>query len=110
MTIVHGIQVVRDVKWEREKNERLQRLNKNQAKTIGVLQEETEQQREQLALMRLNKDLDKIEDTATRRAIRSEALIDGVTRYAWWNDGAQTVGTCGTTLKKAIEDIRKEEG
>lgn len=35
-------------------------------------------------------------------------LKDGVTMYAWWKDGRQNVGTCGATLKKALEDIDKE--
>ena len=37
-------------------------------------------------------------------------LIDGVTRYAWWRGGTQYVGSCGTTLKAAVEDILKEHG
>jgi hypothetical protein len=27
---------------------------------------------------------------------------DGLTNFAWWKDGEQFVGTCGTTLKDAI--------
>ena len=34
---------------------------------------------------------------------------DGIRRFAWWKDGAQQVGTCGTTLKKALEEIDKIE-
>lgn len=34
-----------------------------------------------------------------------KGLIDGVTRYAWWKDGVQYVGTFGKTLKQAIEEI-----
>ncbi len=26
----------------------------------------------------------------------------GLTAYAWWKEGVQYVGTCGTTLKKAL--------
>jgi hypothetical protein len=26
---------------------------------------------------------------------------DGLTAYAWWKDGTQFVGSCGTTLKEA---------
>ena len=33
--------------------------------------------------------------------------IDGVTLFAWWKDGVQYVGTCGTTLAEAIESIKK---
>ena len=38
-----------------------------------------------------------------------EGMRRGVTLYAWWNDGVQYVGTCGTTLKKAIEEINALE-
>jgi hypothetical protein len=27
---------------------------------------------------------------------------DGLREYAWWKDGAQQVGSCGTTLKQAM--------
>ena len=37
-------------------------------------------------------------------------LIEGVTKYAWWKDGTQYVGTCGTTLQEAIERIQEEFG
>lgn len=36
-------------------------------------------------------------------------LKAGVRLYAWWKDGTQYVGTCGTTLKHALERIDKEE-
>ncbi len=29
---------------------------------------------------------------------------ESLKQYAWWKDGVQYVGTCGTTLKKALED------
>ena len=35
-----------------------------------------------------------------------EGVIDGLTRYAWWKDGTQYVGTCGTTLKDAILEAK----
>ena len=38
--------------------------------------------------------------------VRAEALIEGVTMYAWWKDGEQWVGSCGTTLKEAIKKIK----
>lgn len=37
-----------------------------------------------------------------------EGIINGVTRYAHWKDGVQYVGTCGKTLKEAIEEIQQE--
>jgi len=36
-------------------------------------------------------------------------IRDGVKKYAWWKDGEQQVGTCGTTLKQALEGIDAEE-
>ncbi len=36
-------------------------------------------------------------------------LKEGVRLYAWWKDGTQYVGNCGTTLKHALERIDKEE-
>lgn len=34
--------------------------------------------------------------------------IEGLTAYAWWKDGVQYVGTCGTTLQAAINDFLKD--
>jgi len=34
-----------------------------------------------------------------------EGLKEGVTRFAWWKEGVQYVGTTGKTLKQALEDI-----
>jgi len=39
-----------------------------------------------------------------------QGLKDGVTMYAWWKDGTQNVGTCGTTLLQAHAEIDKEYG
>lgn len=39
-----------------------------------------------------------------RDAAYKKGLIDGLTRFAWWKDGVQYVGTSGTTLKQAIKD------
>jgi hypothetical protein len=36
---------------------------------------------------------------------RREGIIEGLTRFAWWKDGCQYVGTCGTTLAQAIDDL-----
>jgi len=35
-----------------------------------------------------------------------DAIIEGVTKYAHWKDGVQYVGTCGKTLRQAVEEIR----
>ena len=36
------------------------------------------------------------------------AMVAGMRRFAWWKDGVQYVGTCGTTLEKAIADVETE--
>lgn len=44
-----------------------------------------------------------------RRAIFSgmqASFEDGLREYAWWKDGMEYVGSCGTTLKEAIERAR----
>lgn len=37
-------------------------------------------------------------------------LEEGIRRYAWWKDGTQYVGSCGTTLKKALERAASPAG
>lgn len=39
---------------------------------------------------------------------RMEGIAEGMTRYAWWRDGVQMVGSCGTTLEQAIRELEKE--
>ena len=39
-----------------------------------------------------------------------QGYIAGLSAYAWWKDGVQYVGTCGTTLKEAIEHAKQEYG
>lgn len=34
---------------------------------------------------------------------------DGLKRFSWWRDGVQYVGTCGTTLHKALEETNERE-
>ena len=34
-----------------------------------------------------------------------EGYRDGLSAYAWWKDGVQYVGTCGTRLKEALKEI-----
>lgn len=34
---------------------------------------------------------------------RAEGIVEALTMYAWWRDGVQYVGTCGTTLEKAVK-------
>ena len=35
-------------------------------------------------------------------------FIAGLAEYAWWKDGTQYVGSCGTTLTEAIERAVRE--
>lgn len=37
-----------------------------------------------------------------------QGYIDGLSSFAWWKDGVQYVGTCGTTLQKAIDDVKTD--
>lgn len=52
---------------------------------------------------------DEDEATAAERAFFTAGKIEGVRLYAWWKDGVQYVGHCGTTLAQAIERIKKGE-
>jgi hypothetical protein len=42
------------------------------------------------------------------RASELDGIEEGVRKYAWWKDGEQHVGTCGTTLKSALAKLREE--
>lgn len=35
-----------------------------------------------------------------------EGYIDGLTAFAWWKNGVQYVGTCGTTWYDAVAEAR----
>ena len=37
-----------------------------------------------------------------------QGFVDGLRAYAWWRDGVQYVGSCGTTLSQAIINARKD--
>lgn len=39
-----------------------------------------------------------------------EGVEEGIRRYAWWKNGFEQVGTCGTTLHKALRELDKESG
>lgn len=39
-----------------------------------------------------------------------EGYLEALSLFASWKDGVQYVGTCGTTLKQATEDVRKKLG
>jgi hypothetical protein len=36
-----------------------------------------------------------------------DGIIVGISQFAHWKDGIQYVGTTGTTLKKAIEEVKQ---
>lgn len=38
-----------------------------------------------------------------------EGFTAGLRAFAWWKDGEQQVGSCGTTLKSVIADIYNYE-
>ena len=42
------------------------------------------------------------------KAVQLDAMKAGMTRFAWWKDGTQYVGTCGTTLAQAKADAEEE--
>ena len=46
------------------------------------------------------------------REAYKDGVVEGLQQYAWWADGVQYVGTCGTTLKQAIDAAHtaSEEG
>jgi len=44
------------------------------------------------------------------RANRHQGIEEGLRRFAWWKDGRENVGTCGTSLMTAIRDLDKEYG
>lgn len=35
---------------------------------------------------------------------------DGIRCFAWWKDGVQMVGTCGTTLERALAGVENRHG
>lgn len=51
-----------------------------------------------------------LEDRRDARAAGyAEGLEVGLRMYAWWKDGTQYVGSCGTTLQEALQKVREEE-
>ena len=48
-------------------------------------------------------------DTLAKQAF-ARAFIAGMKRFAWWKDGVEMVGTCGTTLAKASKEVLAEAG
>lgn len=92
------------------------KLNKAEKHSLRAIAAEV--QSTQLALASLvgpvgDSDIEAL-DSVTAKAIEElqEVLAsnwltgfrEALKQYAWWKDGVQYVGTCGTTLKKALED------
>lgn len=38
-----------------------------------------------------------------------DGVREGLRRYAWWKEGVEYVGSCGTTLKTALAHVDAEE-
>jgi len=41
----------------------------------------------------------------THKEIYDEGFKAGLKTFAWWKDGVEQVGTCGTTLKDAQDTL-----
>ena len=52
--------------------------------------------------------LKRVMDAAEQRAYL-DGVKSGLAAFAWWKDGTQYVGTCGNTLKQALELADKGE-
>jgi hypothetical protein len=39
-----------------------------------------------------------------------QGIVEGMTMFAWWKDGTQYVGTCGTTLEQAVDEFLIKRG
>ena len=37
-----------------------------------------------------------------------DGVKEGIRQFAWWKDGTQYVGTCGTTLEHALVEVDKD--
>lgn len=42
------------------------------------------------------------------KMVYKNGIIDGIKRYAWWEDGQQYVGTHKKTLEQAMQEVEKE--
>ena len=38
-----------------------------------------------------------------------DGVREGIRRYAWWKDGIQYVGSCGGTLRDALQELERRE-
>jgi len=49
-------------------------------------------------------DVNRVAETSFRSGY-DKGYREGLTAYAWWKDGVQYVGSCGTTLKDALKEL-----
>ena len=52
-------------------------------------------------IMSLATDVNRVAEIAFESG-RKQGYKEGLTAFAWWKDGVQYVGSCGTTLKEAL--------
>jgi len=43
----------------------------------------------------------------THKEIYEQGFRNGLRTFAWWKEGEEQVGTCGTSLKDALEIVEK---
>jgi hypothetical protein len=51
-----------------------------------------------------------VKESEVSRAVWLQGYLAGLRAFAWWRDGVQYVGTCGTTLRQAIERAWEKYG
>ena len=49
-----------------------------------------------------------MKDDAGRIHEYYDGMAEGVRLFAWWKNGEQFVGTCGRTLKEALDGVEIE--
>jgi len=81
----------------------LQAEKKAKDEEIKELKEDLEGQRKQR--MMWQEEAEKKVDISEE--VYKQGFIDGLTAYAWWGKEGQEVGTGGTLLKKAVDEVEK---
>lgn len=49
-------------------------------------------------------------DQEIAERLLARTFLAGMRRFAWWKDGTEMVGTCGTTFDKACQEVMTEAG
>lgn len=89
----------------RAKDERVQRDRENRRRTTARLRALWREAAATRSVV--YSDADPRDDKPCMVAMRAAfqlGLRTGITRHAWWKDGAQYVGTCGETRAEAVSD------